>query len=112
MGKAIAAFLPREDCDLLLSRMKLKRFTPTTITTKAELRREFEEVRRLGYAVDRAEGMPGIHCIAAPIVDRHGFAIAAMTIAGPSTRIPKDEFDSIGMIVKQAAQVISEAFQS
>jgi IclR family acetate operon transcriptional repressor len=111
-GKAIAAFLPREDLDALLPRLKLKRFTPTTITSKADLRQSLEETRRTGYAVDRAEGMLGIHCVAAPILDRHGAAIAAMTIAGPATRVHEDDFESIAQLVKKAAQTTSEAFHA
>jgi IclR family transcriptional regulator, acetate operon repressor len=111
-GKAIAAFLPPEELDALLPRLKLKRFTETTITSKTELRRELEEVKRRGYAIDRAEGMTGIHCVAAPILDRHGAAIAAITIAGPASRVLSEEFASIGKIVKNAALQTSEAFNS
>ena len=111
-GKAIAAFLPQDELDSLVTRLKLKRFTDTTITSKAVLRRELNEVKQRGFAVDRAEGLLGIHCVAAPILDRHGLAIAAITIAGPSNRIPEDEFASIGKIVQQAASATSAAFNS
>lgn len=111
-GKAIAATLPGVDRDALLSRLKLKRFTENTITTKTALRREFASIREHGFAVDRSEGMLGIHCIAAPILDRTGFPIAAITIAGPAERIPEDEFDSVGRIVVAATKSVEREFNS
>jgi DNA-binding IclR family transcriptional regulator len=62
--------------------------------------------------LDRAEGMPGIRCVAAPILDRHGYPIAAITIAGPEARIPDDEIESIGRIVAAAAGKTAEVFNS
>lgn len=109
-GKAIAAFLPATDRNQLVGRLKLKRFTPTTITTKAAFRDELARIREAGFAVDRAEGMLGIHCVAAPILDRHGAAIAALTIAGPADRIPEDEFASFGAAVVDAAKQTATAF--
>ncbi len=109
-GKAIAAFLPQEDLDGLLSRIKFKRFTPTTITNRTELRKSLDESRRTGFAVDRAEGMLGIHCVAAPILDRHGVAIAAITIAGPASRVHQDNFETIAENIRKAAQMTSQAF--
>jgi DNA-binding IclR family transcriptional regulator len=111
-GKAIAAYLPTEEREALINRLKLKKFTPTTITSKIELRRTFKLIGKVGYAVDRAEGLLGIHCVAAPILDRHGSAIAAITIAGPANRIPVSQFVSLGQIVMKAANKISEDFQS
>lgn len=66
-------------------------------------------IREKGYALDRLEGMPGIHCVAAPILDRNG-RVAAITIAGPSPRIPEDEFDVIGEMVREGARQASSKF--
>jgi len=109
-GKAILAFLPDEVRDAVIDRIVFKRFTPTTLTSKRALRQELEEVRLQGYSVDRAEGMLGIHCVSAPILDRHGVAVAAITIAGPSSRVPEDEFEVIGQIVREGANIASREF--
>lgn len=109
-GKAIIAFLPDEEREAVVSRLVLKRFTPTTITSKRAFRDELSTIREKGYALDRSEGMLGIHCVAAPILDRHGVAVAAITIAGPSSRIPEDEFDVIGEMVREGARHASSEF--
>jgi DNA-binding IclR family transcriptional regulator len=109
-GKAILAFLPEEERDATIDRIQFKRFTPNTITSKRLLREELLQVRKQGFALDREEGMPGIHCVAAPILDRHGFAVAAITIAGPSSRVRKDEFEVIGELVREGARQASTEF--
>jgi DNA-binding IclR family transcriptional regulator len=109
-GKAIIAFLPQEEREATIERISFRRFTPTTITSKRAFRQELAQIRELGYAIDRAEGMAGIHCVAAPILDRHGAAVAAITIASPSSRIPADEFEVIGQIVREGARQASDEF--
>lgn len=109
-GKAIVAFLADDEREALIGRLRFKRFTDTTITTRRAFRQELEEVRNRGFAVDRAEGLDGIHCVAAPLLDRHGTAIAAITIAGPSSRVREDEFEVIGEIVREGARRAAEEF--
>jgi IclR family acetate operon transcriptional repressor len=109
-GKAIVAFLAPEERAATIERIRFKRFTPTTISSKRAFRQELESIRKLGFAIDRAEGIAGIHCIAAPILDRYGTAVAAITMAGPSSRIPEDEFEVIGQVVREGARQASVEF--
>jgi len=48
--------------------------------------------RQLGYAVDRAEGLQGIHCVAAPILDARSTIRAAVTIMASVSRLPDEAF--------------------
>ncbi len=109
-GKALVAFLPEIEQEETLNRIQFKRFTENTITTKRAFRIELERIREVGYAVDRAEGLAGIHCVAAPVLDRHQAPVGAITIAGPSSRIPEDEFDVLGQIVREGARQASNEF--
>ncbi len=109
-GKAIVAFLPDQERDALVERIRFKRFTPATIATKRAFQQELSMIRELGYAVDRAEGLAGIHCVAAPILDRHGAAVGAITIAGPASRIPEDEFEVLGQVLREGARHASDEF--
>lgn len=103
-GKAIIASLPEDERDEIVSRLRFKKFTSTTIGTKKRFREELNEISESGYALDRAEGMEGIHCIAAAIHDNHGFPVGALTIAGPATRILESEFTNFGAQVVEAAK--------
>ena len=104
-GKAIAAFLPENEREDLVNRIHFKRFTPQTITSKRAFLNELVLIRERGYAIDHEEGLSGIRCIAAPIRDRNGIAVAAFTITGPAERIPQDEYESLGRIVESRANM-------
>jgi DNA-binding IclR family transcriptional regulator len=54
----------------------------------------FEEVRTAagqGYALDLEECEEGLSCAAAPVYDRTGLAVAALSASGPSFRLGLDE---------------------
>lgn len=109
-GKAILAFLPPKEKEDTVNRIQFKRFTANTITSKRAFLHELEMVRECGFALDRAEGLVGIHCIAAPVLDRHGAAVGAITIAAPVSRIPESKFDAIGQFVRAGARQASDEF--
>jgi DNA-binding IclR family transcriptional regulator len=102
-GKAMLAFLPDDALDSILPKLKLEKHTEHTITTRRDLLVELERVRASGYALDRGEHFDGIHCVAAPLLDRHGKTIAAITIAGPAARIPVGTFAKIGQTIVREA---------
>lgn len=101
-GKAMIAAMHEDDRENLIARLRFKRFTPTTITTRDAFRKELAETARRGYALDRAEGLDGIHCVAAPIRDRNGSPVGAITIAGPAGRIRARDFKTHGETVAEA----------
>jgi len=86
-GKALLAFLPRDERDRLLRGWTLPRLTDFTIVTTADLRADLEAVRRRGFAENRQESEMGVVSIAAPIRDESGTTIASMSVAGPADRI-------------------------
>src|SRR5256714_14024098 len=63
---------------------------PKTVGTIEELLQALVEVRRGGYACDRGEIVPDIACIGAPIMDRFGSVVAAVSISVPAYRFPAD----------------------
>ena len=111
-GKAIIAEQPEDDRNELVGRLKLKRFTSTTITDRRAFRAELASIVQCGYALDRAEGMEGIHCIASAIHDRNGFPVGAITIAGPSSRILETDFSLLGLLVTEAAAHIESKYRA
>jgi DNA-binding IclR family transcriptional regulator len=82
LGKAILAFLPEPEAQALLARQPLIAHTPTTITRRAAFARELEETRMRGYALDRAENVPGSFCLAAPIFDARNRPLGAIGLSG------------------------------
>ena len=83
MGKVLLASLDaRARAGLLTG--KLEPYTVNTITQAAKLSRELAQVRSAGYAVDREEITRGIMCVAAPVHDRDGQVVAAISTAFPA----------------------------
>jgi DNA-binding IclR family transcriptional regulator len=110
-GKAMLAFLPEGELDAILPQIRFERHTAHTITNRRALLVELERIRACGYGLDRGEHFDGIHCVAAPLLDRHGHAIAAITIAGPAARIPESRFEEIGRLIIDAANDAARRFQ-
>lgn len=91
-GKAILASLPAEEVDRIIDERGLVRRTKHTITTRAELWEELEQVDRQGYAVNDGEVREGLRCIGAP-VHRDGEVVGAISVSGPKGRIQGKRFD-------------------
>jgi DNA-binding IclR family transcriptional regulator len=86
-GKVLLAFRPEQELEKLLRGWKLAAKTPRTITDQDRLRSELARVRRQGYAVNEEESELGVSSVAAPIRDASGAVIAAVSAAGPTTRM-------------------------
>jgi len=107
-GKAILAFMPKEEAEERTKKIQFKAFTSNTITTRKAFREELSKVRKLGYALDHAEEFEGIHCIGAPLFDYTNRPVAAIWISGASVVLPFEKFDEYGVILREAAMRISE----
>jgi hypothetical protein len=59
-----------------------------------------------------AESCQAGSCVAAPILDQHGHAIGAVTIAGPSSRFPAATMAERGQSIREQADRIARAFLS
>jgi len=111
-GKAIIAALPEDEQSDVISRIRFKKYTPTTLSTPAAFKKELLVIREQGFAVDRSEGLLGIHCVAAAICDRSGLPVGAITIAGPESRIPESEFPHLGQLISELVARAAANYQN
>ena len=86
VGKAILAFLPRDEQATTLE-APLSEMTARTIQSTAVLRRQLVEVQRRGYSLDREETEDGISCVGVPILDGNDYPVAALSLAATDTRL-------------------------
>jgi DNA-binding IclR family transcriptional regulator len=107
LGKAMLATLPDESFNSLFAHRQLTTLTPHTITSVSQLKGELNLVRERGYAHDNQESAEGLQCLAAPIYDHTGQAIAAISVSFLSARATPEHFHCILTSVKSAAQEIS-----
>ena len=109
VGKVILAHLPENRLDPLLDGMVLTPYTKHTIRSKKQLRKNLEEIRRQGYAVDDCEHELGVFCIAAPILDYSGNIVAGISISGSELYLRPRRSD-LALLVRKTAQEISLEF--
>lgn len=106
-GKAILAFLPLDERKTILGRITFTPFNDQTIRDLPRYIQELDEVILKGYAVDRGEQLTGIHCVAAPIFNRHGYPVASIWTTGPTDRIRQEDIPPTGALVMGHAEMIS-----
>lgn len=103
LGKALLAFLPPEVRDQVLAQEELIRHTANTITERTRLDDELAQVRARGTAFDNEEHELGVRCVAAPILDKGGRAVAALSISAPSVRLRDEQLPAYRRLVADAA---------
>jgi DNA-binding IclR family transcriptional regulator len=106
VGRAYLAHAPEEVVDDLVKRGFKKR-TPSTITSARRWRSELLATRSRGYAIDDCENEAEIRCVAAPILDHRGSPVAALSIAGPASRLTRERAEALGPTVVAAADDVS-----
>jgi DNA-binding IclR family transcriptional regulator len=65
---------------------RLLRFTDRTITNRARLEAELDEVHRQGFAIAEGEREPDLNAIAAPVFGPDGNLAAIVGVQGPASR--------------------------
>ena len=107
LGKAMLAFLTEEQwLAHLPSQMNAR--TPHTLSSHTALRQELAQTRQRGYAIDLGENEEGACCLGAPILDRHGQPIAAISLSAPASRLTDDLVPSVAQAVVETATAISQ----
>ncbi|MDD4733169.1 MAG: IclR family transcriptional regulator [Desulfovibrio sp.] len=108
VGKCLLAFMDEAKLGRLLKGMlPLERRAPNTITDVEELRRELQTIRERGIGIDDEEHVPGLMCIAAPIFNHSGEAVAAISVSGAKAGISSKLVGRISEKVAWSAQQIS-----
>ena len=82
-------------------------YTPHTISNEADFRAEIAAVRRQGFATSREELMTRLASVAAPVLDSHGIAIAAISITGSAAELGQHP-DRQARLVLAAAKRLSQ----
>lgn len=109
IGKALLAQMDPPRIEKLLFAEPMEQFTEFTLTDRDALMTDLSETRARGYAIDAEERNIGMRCIAAPVFDIHGEAIAGLSVSGPTSRVGADQIDRFGKEVVAAAQELSAA---
>lgn len=107
-GKALLADLDEKELRTIFGSDPLQKFTKTTIKTIPALAKECVGIRDRGYALDEAEFMEGMRCVAAPIRLNSGMIVGSIGISAPASRFLKDHYPSHSKSVIQCARKIGQ----
>ena len=89
LGKTLLAYRPEAEVEAWAATQTFTALTPRTITSAKRLVRELRAIRERGYGLDEEEREKGVCCIAAPVRSHTGHVVAAISVAGPSQRMPR-----------------------
>ena len=110
LGKVLMAALSDDELAAFFAAGPLQRLTEKTLIDPAPLRLALAAIRTQGYGVDDEESNLGIFCIAAPITDRDGQVIAAISISGAKAEFTDEIRPTYIETVRQAGADISARF--
>jgi DNA-binding IclR family transcriptional regulator len=111
-SKVLMAFLPDEEAQAIIRDSGLPKLCTNTITDPDELRAELIRIRERGYARSCEETDEGAWGVAAPIYDWEGDVVAALGIAGPTSRYNDEAVRQYVTHCCQAAEQVSALLQA
>ena len=108
IGKALLAEMLAPDVEKIVAAKGLEKFTDKTLTSAQTLFADLAETKERGWSFDDEERHPGMRCVASPIYNAFGKAIAGVSVSGPTARFTDLDVSKIGPQVKRAAATITD----
>lgn len=101
-GKILLAFASDEIKECILNTKRI-RYTNATLVSRSSLKQSISKILHTGYAVSYGEMSADAVAIAAPVFNANAEVIAAISIAGPTSRIKENDIEGmVGLVVKAA----------
>lgn len=110
LGKALLSDMSRDSVADILGPGPFARYTSNTLTTLDDVMADLELVRSRGFAVELEELALRRACVAAPVRDRSGAIVAALSISGPMSaiRLPERTDELAVRAIERADQISSD----
>ena len=109
IGKALLSRMDDKRQRAVLAASKLEQFTPHTLTDPDAMIADLHVTKARGYAFDGEERNIGMRCIAAPVYNVFGEAVAGISVPGPTARITDDRIATLAEEVMDAATRLTRA---
>jgi IclR family pca regulon transcriptional regulator len=113
VGYAILAFLPRDAVDGILSSQPRQANLAVLPPSRAKLLPVLEKARDRGYVLQDSLISGGLRILAAPVLNREGYAVGAISVAAPSIRVTEEDLKERALApVRAAANDIARALEA
>jgi DNA-binding IclR family transcriptional regulator len=109
LGKVLLAGLNRDEAETFITDGPLVALAPFTITAPLRLSEELQAVRSRGFATDDRETHARTRCMAVPVKDSHGRAIAAISASDAANRMTASREARIKQALFEAAAKLQNA---
>lgn len=107
-GKALLAAMPPAHRTQYLRRGLRGPRTGHTLRSHRALEANLAKIQRVGYAIDDEELAPGGRCVAVVVRDPEGHPLAALSLSGPTVRMPPKRMRALGRLIQKAALPLSK----
>src|SRR5699024_1187750 len=91
----------------LMGNREMNPFTTKSIITIKDLLANLQVIRDRGWAFDDEERYIGMRCIAAPVFNEFGEAVAGLSISGPAGRLHDERAATVAAGVMAAANDVT-----
>ena len=104
-GKLLLANSGAENIRAYLSGAPFHAYTPNTITNAAGLAAELQRILQQGYSDEKGEATIGMSCVAVPVREPDGRAIASLSLSGQSELIRNLHDDLLKALLEASGQI-------
>lgn len=109
VGKVLLCYAPDSFRTKVLERGSYARYTRNTITQAAALRKELQNVRTQGYALDDQEEELNVRCVAVPVLSARGDTLAALSVSGAYEQMKDNRIrPMVELLYRTSAQVVQQ----
>jgi DNA-binding IclR family transcriptional regulator len=91
VGKVLLAYLHPEQLDRAIEGTEFRKHTEATVTDPDQLRENLKVIAEQGYALDCGEHEEGVHCVAVPLFDLTGEAVASISVTDLRRKVEGNE---------------------
>lgn len=105
MGKVLLAWKSESEVDEILKKVDFVKLTPNTRVDPQEVKASLDEVRERGWATDDEETWKMVRCVSAPVRDKTGEVVAALSVA---TLTDLDSYEQMLGITSQVVDTANE----
>ncbi|SCM71378.1 Transcriptional regulator, IclR family [uncultured Pleomorphomonas sp.] len=107
LGKVLLAWQPETVRERLISQIEWVARTPKSLPDADALRQHLVGVRARGWATDDEEDMLNVRCVSAPVFDRQGNVVAAISAVGTVLQVSPEDFPELAKRICAVAAEIS-----
>jgi DNA-binding IclR family transcriptional regulator len=110
LGKMLLSSMTAENLEIFLSTQELRALTDRTIVDPEKFRAEMARIRSAGVAYDEGEFHPELRCVAVPIFNFTGHAVASLALSTAVWRLTIGDLKVKASVLRSLADRLSAEF--